>query len=910
MKHCSVLFFALVGLFCAANATTYYSQGSLSPNDLNSWNSDRLGAGNVPASFTNAGDQFVIQANHVLYTSSTWTIGAAGSVLTIENGGVLHASYPILLSGTFQILNGAYYYHDNTGAVTNAAGSSIFGGTESFDAGSNFEIRNWISNTTTLPASVNWGNLIINYNSSIGGNWNQQATLTNVQGNLLIKRTGSTGQSFRLTNNAGLILNIGGNLEVDQAILFIKEGNGAGTTSVVQVNGDISVNDGILDLGTVDLKPNNELRFKGNLFVSGTGSITAQTSDPMLVANSGTVQALSFSSTLNTGLKIATGTMIKLNSTLSLGSFRPLVVAGVLNAGINPITINGGVLAVSGGSFSSNAKVDMKDGSCQVCQGNGTFSFSSMGWCATTGDTGIINFSIDTMLFNRSLASSVKIGAMNSKGKLFLTNQAVIAFSGPSTGPSPNRGSIDLTGNGTLSFDEFSLAIGDAFYNGSGGWLITGAQSGLQSAGAAGNIQITGARNYNMSGVNSYEFKSSLPQFTGNAFPAIVSGTLKVNNSNMSGLTMNNAITISSSGTLHLANGNIKTNSTILLTMNNNSTFLGGSAYSYVDGPFKRIGNQNFTFHVGKQGRYSPVVATGGSTPGSSLTVEYFPGDPKSVYGNVLSQLIDKISSVEYWNFIGTNNEHRTLKFRITPYSGVNDFPSLVIGYYDGTGWLNLGNQGTTGTVTNGTIEVNALNYGPLTFASTDFDTNPFSSSLPVNFISFTARRNSNQGILNWEVSSDTDAEYYEVLTSSDNRNFTSISKINAQKNVFQYQFIDNALKLGTNYYRIRAVEKNGNSMLSKIAALFYEKNGLELINLLPSVARQQTTVTIASSGRSIIQLSMVDAQGKLVKMIQANLTQGTNSIPIDLSGLSTGIYYISAVSNEGRSNVLRLLKQ
>jgi len=290
--------------------------------------------------------------------------------------------------------------------------------------------------------------------------------------------------------------------------------------------------------------------------------------------------------------------------------------------------------------------------------------------------------------------------------------------------------------------------------------------------------------------------------------------------------------------------------------------------------------------------------------------VEYFPGDPKSVYGNILSQLIDKISSVEYWNLVGTNNEHRTLKFKITPYSGVNDFSSLVIGYFDGTGWLNLGNQGTTGTVSSGTIEVSALNYGPLTFASTDFNTNPFTSSLPVNFIAFMARRNSNQGILNWEVSADTDADYYEVLTSSDNRNFTSIAKINAQKNVFQYQFIDNALKLGTNYYRIRAVEKSGNSLLSKIAALFYEKSGLELISLLPSVARHQTTVTIVSSGRSMIQLSMVDGHGRLVKLMQVNLAQGTNSIPIDVSGLSAGIYYISAVSNEGRSNVLRLLKQ
>ena len=573
--------------------------------------------------------------------------------------------------------------------------------------------------------------------------------------------------------------------------------------------------------------------------------------------------------------------------------------------------MGGGTLAVSGGRFNSSSKVDMKDGSCQVCQGNGTFSFMT-NWCATTGDTGIINFSTDTILFNRSLASSLKIGNMNSKGKLFLTNQAIIAFSGPATGPFPNRGSMELTGNGTLSFDETSFAVGDAFYNGSGGWLITGALSGLITSGVGGNIQVTGSRNFNFSGVNSYEFKSSLQQFTGNGFPSTVTGTLKVNNTNQGGLTLTAAVTIATSGTLHLAYGLIKTNSNFVLAMSNNSTLIGGSALSYIDGPMRKAGNQNFTFHIGKQGRYSPVIvnANGGGNASDFYTVEYHPGDPKAFYGNVLSQLIEKISSVEYWHISGTENRLRQLRFPITPYSGVTDFSSLVIGYHDGGGWINLGNLGTTGTTANGTIQVNAVTYGPFTLASTNFNTNPFTSSLPVNFLSFTARRNANQGLLNWEMSTDTDADYFEVLASSDNRNFVSIAKIDAQRNHFRYQYTDNALKAGTTYYRIRVVENSGNTLLSKIAALFYEKKGLELTSVQPTIATTQTTVTIASSSAGIIQLNMLDAQGRLVKQIQTNLLQGTNAVRLDLSGLSAGLYYINAFSSNGRTNSVRILKQ
>ena len=909
MKN-GILFFILIVNCFSAFATTYYSQGSVTPNSFGNWNSNRLGGGTSPASFLNAGDEFVIQNAHTLYTTAIWTVGSPTSIIRIESGGVLYASYAVLLTGTFELQNGGIYYHDNTGPVTAGAGTSIFGGNESFAPGSTCEIRNWINHTTPLPASVNWGNLVINYNGSIGGNWNQQGALTSIQGNLIIKRTGTTGQDFRLTNNTSVALTIGQNLEIDLASLYIKDGNANGTTSFVQVNGDITINNGSLNLGTVDFKPNNELRFKGNLLVTGTGLITAQSEDPMLVANSNSVQSLFSSTILNASFKVAPGAMIKLSGPISLGSLRALVVAGSLNAGINSITMNGGSLAVSGGFFSSSSKIDMKDGICQVCQGNGTFSFST-GWCATSGDTGIINYSTDTILFNRSLASAMRIGAMNSKGKLLLSNQAVIAFKGPLSGPPPNRGTIELTGNGTLNFDEFSVATGDAFYNGSGGWLVIGASPGLLTSTLAGNIQVTGARNYNFAGVNNYEFRSSLPQSTGNAFPATITGTLKVNNSHPSGLTISSPVTIATGGVLQLENGLVKTNSFFSLTMNRNSTLMGGSAISYIDGPLKKIGEQNFTFPVGKSGRYSPVVinANGGGTGSDVYTVEYFPANPQSVYGNILSQFIDHISTVEYWLINGTASP-RQVRFKIAPYSGVTDFSSLVVGYFDGTGWLNLGNGVVTGNPSNGTIEVGAANYGPLTLASTSSSTNPFSAALPVNLVSFTARRTGNQGILNWEISTDMDADRFEVLSSNDNRHFTTVATVNAQDTKRTYQFTDDALQAGTTFYRIRVIEKSGIAFLSKIAALFYERKGVELIYAAPSIIKQQTTLSIASSNRTTMSLRLVDIQGKQIQIIPIVLEQGINTINLELRTLAPGLYYISGLSSEGRSNVLRLLKQ
>lgn len=911
MKH-SLLAFALMGIYCICSATTYYSQGSLSPNSLSNWNSNRLGGGTTPSSFTSGGDEFVIQFNHVMYTTGTWIVGSSSSSLKIEGGGVLHAVHPVLLTGFFQILDGGVYYHDNNASTSSSAGTSIFGGTELFSPLSRVEIRNWINNATPLPASVNWGILVINYASNIGGNWNQQGNLTNIQRDLIIKRTGLAGQDFRLTTNTSFTLTVGRNLEIEQTTLLVKDGNAAGTTAIVQVNGDVNIVNGTLNLGTVDFKPNNELRFRGNMLVAGSGSVTATTEEPMLVANSGSVQSLFTDSPINTGFKVLGGTTIKLNSALTMGNLRPLIIAGMFNAAGNAITMNGGTLAVPGGWFMSSSKIDMKDGVCQVCQGNGSFSFST-GWCSNSGDTGVINFSYDTIQFNRSVASALKIGDLNSKGKLFLTNNAVIAFTGPTTGPFPNRGAIELSGNGTLSFDENSLAIGDAFYSANGGWLVTGSPAGLVVSGGGGSIRINGARNYNNAGLNSYEFKSSLAQFTGPGLPTSIAGTLKFNNSSILGVTLTQSTTVQTGATLYLERGIIKTNSsTALLTLNNNSNFIGGSSTGYIDGPFRKFGNQNFTFHVGKSGRYSPVVinADGGGNAADVYTVEYYPDNPAAIYGNQLFQLIEHISTAEYWNITGTNNRQRQLRFKITPYSGVTDFPTLVIAYFEGFGWINLGEGTKTGNTSNGTMEVTAFNYGPFTFGSTSANTNSFLSALPVRVISFTARRNGEKGILNWEVSADTDADYFEILSSNDNRNFFTLARVPANSNQRLYQYVDPQLKPGTTFYRLRVVEKNGTPVLSKIAALFYSVKGLQLVSVNPSVVRDRTMITLATSDRTTVQLMITDAQGKIVRSTRADLLQGTNNIPLDLSNLGSGIYYVFAVNAEGRTNVLRLLKQ
>ena len=897
------LVIALTGLFCAnISANIYYSLGSLSPNDLSSWNSNRLGGGFSPSSFTTNGDVFVIETGDVMVTTANWIVGGPGSALQIEPGAVLQSNHLIILTGNFQLDNGSIYIHNNPFSVSSGAGSSIFSGTEIFNANSKVEIRDWVNNTTSLP-SINWGNLVINYERNLGGNWNQNATLNTVQGNFIVKKTGIAGQSFRLTSTATLNMTIGGSLEVESGNLTIKDNLSAGT-SLIQVNGDLTVTEGTLDLGTVNLKPDNELRFKGNLFVFDNGVLTSQSENPFLVANGTSLQIFYCGSLLNSSFKIAKGASMKITSAVNMGNQRAFVVAGTCNVGINPINMDGGQLVVSGGQLNSSGKVDMKAGTCQVCRGEGTFNVLT-NYCAATGDTGQFNFSTDTIFFNKSNGSLLLIGATNSPGKLFLSNEAVISFTGPLAGPAPNRGGVQLAGQGTLALDEISIIVGQAYYQGNGGWLVVGSPFGLQTTAIGGNIQVDGVRSYDNQNINSFEFKSTLPQSTGPGLPSTVDGTLRVNNSSVTGVTLTAATTIAGGGALHLQKGVLLSSTTALIvTMQRNTTLIGGSPESYVDGPLRKIGEHAFTYHVGRFGRYSTLSMTAGGNFSDVFTVTYLPGNPQADYGNNLTQFIDHISSVEYWSVQGPN-VGRILSFKVSAYSGVTDFSSLVVARFDGQDWLNVGRDGTTGTVTNGTIYVTTGNYGPFTLGSTS----PLANSPNIHLDYFTAKKEQEKGLLNWQVEAGKVVDHFQVLSSTErNGQYNSIGTI-AATGTSQYQFTDPQLASGINYYRLKIVEKNGKESFSKTVSLFYQKEGAQLLTAWPSITQGPTTLVLMSSEKTQAQLNIMDAQGRLMKAMKVQVNEGRNTIPIDLMGFNGGIYYINLTTNKGRWNV-KVVKQ
>jgi hypothetical protein len=894
-----------LGLLCfSAFSTDYFSDGDVSPNLLSSWNSQRDGSGSAPASFVTAGDRFVIESGDVMITTAVWTIGSGSSSLVIESGGTLVGNHQIQLTGTFQMDNGGSYRHNNTAGVSSTAGASIFGGTETFSSLSTFWVEDWINNSTPLPAGISWGNLTIDYVSSLG-NWNQNGNITDINGSLVVNATGGAGQQFQLTGNTNLSLDIAGNLNVLGGAILIKSSSAAGTSAIVQVGGSITLANGTIDLGSADVFGNNELRFAGNFQMTASTFTSESEGNAFLVAN-GTTQSISGTVNLNANFRINSGSTTTLQTPISFGQFTNFIVAGTLNAGSHAITVGSeGLMSVSGGTVNSSANLNMQNSTCQICTGNGTFTSGS--WCTATGTpgttAGTFNYSTGTMQFNRNVASQLRIGESGSAGRLNLTNSADVAFTG--TQQTFLYGTVTLTGNSTLDFSETSTIYGDANYSGEGGTLIISSPEGISQVLPNGNVQVAGGRAFDALGINTFEYNGPNQQITGDGLPNVVSGTLRVNQMPVTDsliMTIGNII----SGSLELVGGRLISPDASPLYFFESATVTGGSGNSYVDGPILREGGTNFTYPLGSNGIYSPLVLnnTGASDPSDMFRVEYTRGNPGQLFGTSLADGIERISTLEFWEIeqgVGTTN--KSVQFTFTNSSGVSNPASLIAAYFDGSLWLNNGNAGITGGPTAGTLSIVTSNFGPFTLGSIDA-----SNVLPINIQSFTARKSNTNGIIQWEVSGDERPVKFEVLASTDNRNFKSIGTVNYIPSQNRYSYTHTTPGAGTLYYRLKIYEADGTVTMTRIVTLYFQSAGLEILSVTPTISTGTIRANISSSNTGLFDYQILSSDGKVVKRGRFGLSEGTNAYTLDASNLSAGLYYLSGYVNGLRSNVKKIV--
>jgi hypothetical protein len=170
---------------------------------------------------------------------------------------------------------------------------------------------------------------------------------------------------------------------------------------------------------------------------------------------------------------------------------------------------------------------------------------------------------------------------------------------------------------------------------------------------------------------------------------------------------------------------------------------------------------------------------------------------------------------------------------------------------------------------------------------------------LPLTLLDFKAGLVKDDAVLNWKTESEYNTSEFIIERSSDGNNFEAIGKVTAMNNggINKYGFTDARIanKDDKIYYRLKQTDIDSRFTYSKIVSVTI-KNSAE-ISLYPNPAINQ--INLVTGGlNGPLWYRVFDNSGKLVLQESNNSLSG-NSLAIDISKLSAGIYHISLISND-----------
>jgi urease beta subunit len=185
-------------------------------------------------------------------------------------------------------------------------------------------------------------------------------------------------------------------------------------------------------------------------------------------------------------------------------------------------------------------------------------------------------------------------------------------------------------------------------------------------------------------------------------------------------------------------------------------------------------------------------------------------------------------------------------------------------------------------------------------------------SVVPVaNLINLSVFKSGSYGLLEWTTEELTGSMIrFEVLRSSNGRDFINIGTVDAQINSNEYTFTDINLLAGINYYRIKVVDGTGRYKHSQVVALVNKTSGIVITSIIPAIVNNSATFIISSAAQSSVAIHITDMLCRVMMQTNTKLNAGSNQVTIDCSRLPAGTYQITGLSNGEKTNVVRFVKQ
>lgn len=193
------------------------------------------------------------------------------------------------------------------------------------------------------------------------------------------------------------------------------------------------------------------------------------------------------------------------------------------------------------------------------------------------------------------------------------------------------------------------------------------------------------------------------------------------------------------------------------------------------------------------------------------------------------------------------------------------------------------------------------------TISFSEFGTLEGSPALPVKLTAFRAETKNNTVKLSWTTAQELDNKGFEILRSTDGKNFVKIGWVDGHGTTNapqQYTFTDAAPAAGKNFYRLRQLDIDGNSAFSDIAAASTGK----VLKLTLSPNPVENVLYIEYDEKNISSLRILDMQGRQVWRNEGQRSSSLITVPVQQ--LTKGMYLLEALDKQGNRQTEKFLKK
>ena len=168
------------------------------------------------------------------------------------------------------------------------------------------------------------------------------------------------------------------------------------------------------------------------------------------------------------------------------------------------------------------------------------------------------------------------------------------------------------------------------------------------------------------------------------------------------------------------------------------------------------------------------------------------------------------------------------------------------------------------------------------------------SITLPVNLLSFAARRQADYSRINWTISNEVNTTGYELERSDDGISFHRIAALQAyNRNLTEFYFYDDKTILhGTAYYRLHIIGNNRETKYSPVVSVAADASG-NTMYVVKNPVTSSIDIYAAAATKGEYNYSLINSAGQAMQSGKINfLNEGVQSIQLKAQ-IATGAYVL-----------------